>query len=238
MTIYDALGGDYDRLINWNKRLARDLPLILDFAREAGAGGVLDAACGTGRLSWALAAEGLQVVGLDASEAVLEKARGQSGRGATPRFVAGDLRALDTAGTGFDLVLILGNSPAYLRTEADLQACLDSAARALRPSGRLLAQVVNGARIGQTRRLPGRAEDAPRLDRVQERIDADHYRLRVEAVAGDRAEVLGEDTLRDWRREALDRAASAFSRRTFYGSLARAPWDPQSASDLVLFAQR
>jgi SAM-dependent methyltransferase len=49
---------------------------------------VIDAGCGTGRLSAALAARGFRVIGLDRSDALIDQARGKT-TGA--RFVCGDL---------------------------------------------------------------------------------------------------------------------------------------------------
>lgn len=51
-----------------------DLGLYLDLARQHG-DPVLDAGCGTGRVTAALAAAGYRVIGLDASAAMLDRAR-------------------------------------------------------------------------------------------------------------------------------------------------------------------
>jgi SAM-dependent methyltransferase len=46
--LYDALSDDYDRFVNWEDRLAYEMPFIEQALHEADARRVLDVACGTG----------------------------------------------------------------------------------------------------------------------------------------------------------------------------------------------
>src|ERR1035437_112761 len=64
----------YDAVINWEKRLARELPLLVELARRAG-GRVLVPACGTGGHVVALARQGFDVLGFDADEGMVETTR-------------------------------------------------------------------------------------------------------------------------------------------------------------------
>src|ERR1035438_1658218 len=64
----------YDAVINWEKRLARELPLLAGLARPAG-GRVLVPACGTGGHVVALAQQGFNVLGFDADEGMVETTR-------------------------------------------------------------------------------------------------------------------------------------------------------------------
>ena len=91
---------------------------------------VLDACCGTGDLALAALEAGGDVIGLDFSERMLERARRKS---AGIEWVRGDLLALpfpdecfDTATVGFGI-----------RNVEDLEAGLRELARVLRPEGRL-----------------------------------------------------------------------------------------------------
>ena len=54
----------YDAVMNWEKRLGREMPLLEELAREAGPK-VLVPACGTGGHVGALAERGFQVLGFD-----------------------------------------------------------------------------------------------------------------------------------------------------------------------------
>jgi len=76
---YDAVADDYARqLPGLEAETALDVALLHDFADRcatAAAGPVLDAGCGTGRLSAHLAGRGLDVVGVDGSAGMVAVAR-------------------------------------------------------------------------------------------------------------------------------------------------------------------
>ena len=97
--LYDALASDYDRFVNWEGRLAHELPFLDRLLTEQGAVRVLDTACGTGHHALALAQRGYQVVGVDLSEAMIEQARINASRAGLPVEFAvagfGELALLD-----------------------------------------------------------------------------------------------------------------------------------------------
>jgi SAM-dependent methyltransferase len=94
---------------------------------------VLDAPCGTGRISSKLAARGYSVVGVDRTERFLVAARE---RADGVRYEMGDMRDLAFDG-GFDAVVCYWGSFGYFDRDGDL-AQARSAARALEPGGRYL----------------------------------------------------------------------------------------------------
>jgi demethylmenaquinone methyltransferase/2-methoxy-6-polyprenyl-1,4-benzoquinol methylase len=91
---------------------------------------VLDACCGTGDLALAARAHGADVVGLDFSERMLERARAKSGN---VEWVCGDVLALPFDGESFDAVTVGFG----VRNVDDLEAGLRELRRVLRPGGRL-----------------------------------------------------------------------------------------------------
>ena len=111
-------------------------------AAETG-GPVLELACGTGRLTIPLAGDGHEVVGLDASPAMLAAARTKAdtvGDGLT--FVEADMRAFDL-GRRFALIVLSCNSLAHMTRTEDLRACLAAVRRHLAPGGLFAFDVVN-----------------------------------------------------------------------------------------------
>lgn len=94
---------------------------------------VLDVGCGPGRHSRALAARGIEVVGVDISPRFIEIAGEGAPAGAT--FVVGDARTLPFS-DGFDVVISLCQGGFGL-VGGDDATVLDGMARALRPEGRL-----------------------------------------------------------------------------------------------------
>ncbi len=91
---------------------------------------VLDACCGTGDLALACREAGGDVVGLDFSERMLERARRKSD---AIEWVRGDLLELPFADESFDAATVGFG----IRNVQDLEAGLRELARVLRPGGRV-----------------------------------------------------------------------------------------------------
>lgn len=92
---------------------------------------LLDVGCGQGRLTRALAGPGREVLGIDLSPAMVERARGLGGAGL--RYECGDFMALALPAAGFDCIVTaatLHHLPAA--------AALDKMAALLAPGGRLV----------------------------------------------------------------------------------------------------
>ena len=98
---------------------------------------LLDVGCGTGDAAISLADDlgsTGEVVGVDASEAMLAVARDRASTAACPtHFVAGDAMALDEPNDSFDAV----RSERTLQWLGDPAAAIEEMARVLRPSGRI-----------------------------------------------------------------------------------------------------
>jgi glycine/sarcosine N-methyltransferase len=146
--MYDAFSTDYDRFVNWNNRLAVELPWIeqqlqiLQTPNQAPAR-VLDAACGTGMHAIALAQRGYAAAGADLSPAMVERARQNAARaGVSVRFEAAGFGGLaQTFGKGgFDAVLCLGNSLPHVLSPGELAGAVEDFAACLRPGGLLIVQ--------------------------------------------------------------------------------------------------
>ena len=140
--MYDDFSADYDRFVNWPGRLAAELPFIERTLKATEARRVLDAACGTGMHTLALAQRGYEAVGADLSAGMIEQARANAASASIEaRFEAAGFGELaERVGTGFDAVLCLGNSLPHLLTAADLASALADFAACLRPGGLLLIQ--------------------------------------------------------------------------------------------------
>jgi glycine/sarcosine N-methyltransferase len=138
---YDRLGPLFDVMTDWEARLKQEGPFLKSHLESIGAKRVLDAACGTGGHSKALAGWGYDVVGADVSPRMIELASAHPG---IP-FVVTDLAALPThfpAGS-FDAVLCLGNSLPHLLSDTELAGGIAGMAAVLRPGGMLITQNLN-----------------------------------------------------------------------------------------------
>ena len=112
----------------------------LDFYRELivpsplTAQGVLEIACGTGRVAMQLAKDGVDVTGLDISPELLQMARGKSSGMANVHWVLGDLRTFEI-GRKFGFIISPGHSFQFMTTPDDQVRCLEQIKRHLVPGG-------------------------------------------------------------------------------------------------------
>ena len=123
---------------------AGEIEFYLELAREAGDRSLptLELACGSGRIAVPLAREGVRLVGLDNSPAMLARAREKSAGLAGVEWVEGDMRSFGLGKT-FGLVIIPVASLQPLLTTEDQMACLRCAHRHLAPGGRLALELDN-----------------------------------------------------------------------------------------------
>ena len=121
---------DYRRMVRWPERIEREWPFL---RRALGPRGrLLDLGCGTGEHSRFLAAQGFEVVGIDASPTMIAKAT-DTPVPANLRFIEGDISEVATLVDGpFDGAICLGNTLPHLqdrRALANLAAGLRSLLR-------------------------------------------------------------------------------------------------------------
>jgi SAM-dependent methyltransferase len=111
-------------------------------ARQTG-GPVLELACGTGRLTIPLALAGHEVMGLDASSAMLRSARAKARAADVDiTFVKADMRRF-ALHRRFPLIIMTCNSLAHLTLTEELRECLAGVNRHLAPGGLFAFDVVN-----------------------------------------------------------------------------------------------
>ncbi len=142
MNIYDTLSVDYDRFVNWERRLAAELPFIEQALEEVGACRVVDVACGTGQHAIALAQRGYQLVGVDVSAAMIAQAQQNAqAAGVQVSFTVAGFGELATRQfSPFDALLCLGSSLPHIASPAELLPTLRDMAAVLRPGGLLIVQ--------------------------------------------------------------------------------------------------
>ncbi|MDH3744272.1 MAG: class I SAM-dependent methyltransferase [Acidobacteriota bacterium] len=101
-----------------------DSGLLAGLLEEAPSRRVLDLGCGDGRHARLLAEQGCQVVGIDASEAAIERARAH-GVPEGVEFLLGEMGAVEGFVRGhFGLAICLGNTLSYLLNAESLSRML------------------------------------------------------------------------------------------------------------------
>ena len=136
----DAIADVYD---DWYGDLAdtdEAVHALLALARRVEATRVLELGVGSGRLALPLAANDLEVWGVDASTAMVERLRAKPG-GADIRVAIGDMAALDLSAiadgpnTRFGVVFVAINTFFNLTTAEAQQQCLQRVGEVLAPGG-------------------------------------------------------------------------------------------------------
>jgi glycine/sarcosine N-methyltransferase len=250
--LYDNLAVDYDRFVNWEARLAHELPFFLTLFDQAGVQRVLDAACGTGHHAIALARHGYDVVGADLSPAMVELAReNAAAAGVTVRFVQaglGELSGIEPGAKGnFDAVLCLGNSLPHLLSRDAVTATLADFAAVLRPGGLLVVQNRNFDKIWaeKQRFMPPQAHRDGSGEWIFvrfydfEEMEVVFNMVRLRRTPEGWAQDVDATRLRPIFRDemALGLREAGFDRVELYGGYDRSAFDPQMSGDLLAVAQ-
>ncbi len=142
---YDALAPLFDTMTDWEARLRAEGPFLRQVLEAGKARLVLDAACGSGGHTLALARWGYTVAGADASPGMIALARAKAAaEDLHARFAVADLADLPRLfADPYDAVLCLGNSLPHLLSQEALVAALRGMAAVLRPGGILVLQNLN-----------------------------------------------------------------------------------------------
>jgi 2-polyprenyl-3-methyl-5-hydroxy-6-metoxy-1,4-benzoquinol methylase len=191
----EARAASYDRL---HGRRFEEVPVavavLADLHREAAAGDgsgapALELGVGTGRLALPLAAEGVEVWGIDASEPMLERLRAKPGADAV-KVVVGDFGDISALVDGpFSLVFVAFNTLFELDDQDAQVRCLQAVSERLTPGGMLLVEALapDLTRLDQTlHALSAEADEvvlqATRHDPVAQRVTGADITVTAEGV--------------------------------------------------------
>jgi SAM-dependent methyltransferase len=247
----------YDAVIDWKKRLAREMPLLEELARPA-SGRVLVPACGTGGHVVALAQQGFHVLGFDADAGMVEFTRSRiEGAAAAISSAHGKaevkLLTMEAAGDlppEFTAAFCLGNALPGLSAEGQLLAALSGVAKALRPGGIFLTQNLNydlrwQQRVSQFPLLTG---ETPREEVLLVKVaeyHEDYTNFHAMFLAREKPAGKWQSHPRTSRQlplfqELITRLAAqaGLGEFQFWGDFARTPFDREGSHDLILAARK
>jgi SAM-dependent methyltransferase len=218
MSAYDRIARLYDP---WSASVVEDVSFYLERARRSG-GPVVELGVGTGRIAIPLAADGVEVIGVDSSEGMLAVARERAAlAGVEVDLRFGDLRDPPVEGP-VPLVLAPFRSLLHMETGADRTAAVRAVHQLLEPGGRFVFDVFNpgGEDIAETHgrwleREPGIFERADWNERTRTLI----LRVRGEGMESELS--LAWISVGEWR-ELL--GAEGFVVEGLYGWFDETPW--------------
>jgi SAM-dependent methyltransferase len=159
---------------------------VVDFLAElAGDGAVLELGIGTGRIAIPLAQRGVQVHGVDLSEAMVARLRAKPGAEKI-EITIGDFATTSIEGT-FSLAYLVFNTIGNLTSQDEQVACFQNVAAHLEPGGRFVIETgVPGLRRlspGETFRLFDVSDThlgIDEYDAVSQRLVSHHYNRRLD----------------------------------------------------------
>ncbi len=181
---YQGLAPIYDYVmahVDYGQWAAYIQALLARFAPTATR--VVDLACGTGNMSFAIHRLGYEVTGVDCSEAMLEVAREKSA-GTSVEFAQQDLRQLGGLGP-FDAATCLYDSFNYLLAPADIDAALRGALGIVQPGGLFVFDICTERNslhyfrdMRHSERGPGFSYERHSIYDPARRLQRNHFRIR------------------------------------------------------------
>lgn len=258
-TTYDDFSQDYDRFVNWESRLAAEMPFLEELLGQVNTGqaqplSVLDAACGTGRHAIALALKGYRAAGADYSQGMVAAAQANAkSQGVQMVFKQAGFSEIrhafeQDANFPFDAITCFGNSLPHLTSREAIKEALQDFADSLRPGGLLVLQNRNfDAVMAKRERWIGpQSYSENGSDWLFLRfydfdpdglISFNIVRLKREA-GGEWKQALSTvrlyPLLKEEMLELLDE--TGFSQVALYGMMKDIPFDPMTSENLVIAA--
>lgn len=248
-SLYETLGGQYDEMISWDARYAREAAFFQELFAKERVRRVLDAACGTGMHARWFAQWGLEVVAADPSPAMLATAA-QNTSGLPVSLIQAAFGSLhSTAGGGFDAVVCLGNSLPHAVTDDELRTALADFREALRAGGILVVHNNNYDRILRRRErfMPLASRKTPDGQKLFLRFfdfPTEPGPLRFNVViltegprgwSMDVSTALHRPLLRSEMQSAL--AAARFGDLAFHGAFTGEPFSEEESDNLIVVSR-
>jgi SAM-dependent methyltransferase len=211
---------------------------------------VLDLGCGSGRATALLAPAATEVVGIDLSPELLDRARVRLASCSNVRLVRADMREF-AFGQGFDLIVAANDPFSHLLADADRARTLDLVARHLAPGGRFVLDALwlPPAAEAAMAHLDGRVQlracslDGQTLRIVEtwrQGVDSGRCQARYEYHLPDREPVVAAFEARAWSPVDLTDALCAAGLKVVdrWGDYDRSPWDESTSNHLIVTAVR
>lgn len=236
-TYGERIAGEYDDFFG----AVFDVDATVDFLTELADGGpCLELAIGTGRIALPLAARGLDVRGIDASTAMVDRLKQKPGGDRIPVSIA-DFADVDVEGT-FTVVFVVFNTFFALTTQDDQIRCFQNVAKHLTENGVFVIEafVPDPTRFNQHQRMQVDSVDvdeaileASRHDPVHQRVDSQ----RIVVSSGD-IRMYPVRLRYAWPAE-LDLMArlAALQLRERWGGWRREPFDSRSTSHVSVYGR-
>lgn len=231
--------------------MEREKPFFRKIFQDAGAGRILDIACGTGQHAIMFSSWGLLVSASDASDEMVALARENSVKAkAEVEFAVAGLSEVDKFfSPGFDLITCIGNSLPHVRSYEELTKVADAVSNLLRDEGTFTLQIRNYKRVYEKNEkfmpvnsyVDGEKEYIYlRITELEEEWITFYIIVLEKNHLGEGSYRLFSEKLKPWM---FDDIAGALTKaglniKGVYGNMKFDPFDPLESTDLVITAQK
>jgi len=236
-------GRHYD---HFHKDFVSDIPFWIKQAQMCG-GPILELACGTGRITIPIASKNFEVTGLDLSETMLAQARKKGlNEKVDVEWIHADCRNFHLNKL-FGLVIFPFNSMSHLHTLDDIEPCLLSVHKHLKPEGRFIIDVFNPYLSLLTRdaskRYPLTTYDDPDGNGAVEITESNIYddsaqinRITMYYKVGDLEERADELNMRIFFPQEVDAILkyNGFTIENKFGDFKENPFEPGSPKQIII----
>ncbi|PIP74362.1 MAG: hypothetical protein CO135_03985 [Candidatus Levybacteria bacterium CG_4_9_14_3_um_filter_35_16] len=260
-SFYDWMAGYYDVFNDWDQRLFQELPNLIKLLKREKVRKVIDVGSSTGEHIMALAKDGFELVGLDASavmhkyatkkrEKLLEKIKGKV------KFIKGNYRSVThQLDRDFDCAIFMGDALAHVK-ETDPNIIENIAGILKERKSMMIFQIINMEKIFKknngfkdfvVRDLPGNHKIAFLTYYTRRKKGKNNISTRaVFEFDGEKWSEKGVHTKKivEITKESLQKTLEklGFSKITFYGSdsfdLFKGKFDPKESDWLNVVAKR
>lgn len=257
---YDELSEDYADMIDFHTRIESEKKIFEKIISDYNIKRCLDAGCGAGIHSIILSKLGVDVVGIDISQAMIEKARelAQTFNSSAKFDVLDFSQIKERYKEEFDLVLCIGNTLVHLLSEKDLLIALRNFYNALKKDGILIVQILNYDKImGNEERIINVRETpakifvrfydfeptiigSPSLRVFEIRKDFLKFNVLVVDKTKNYSHKLITTRIKPIKSEELCKKIKmvGFKKFDLYGNLEGEEFDPKNSKNIVLFANK
>ncbi len=246
MGFYEEIAGYYDTMTRFQERIADETAMLKAWIERYQFRSVADIACGTGLHAIILSQLGIQTVGADISERMLEMARVHALEiGVETTWIHSSMEEARFKIQGeYDAVFCLGNSLPHLLNHTALLSAIKSFCRLLSPGGIVVLQLLNYHRIlAEQQRIIGiHRQGTTEFVRFYD-FYSDRIRFNVLSIGWQNrspVHTLNSTPLYPYQKDELESALAkqGFGEFEYYGTMTFQPFEELSSPNLVLVARK
>ncbi|AEF84223.1 putative methyltransferase type 11 [Treponema primitia ZAS-2] len=197
---YEDLLEYYDELFPVEKKRMEFIEFLTKNLDPSRPFRVLDIGCATGTTALYLARQGMDLVGIDVNETMIQSANRRNREPkSNARFFCMDMRACRSyfPAASFDMILCLGNSLACLNSKGEIDSLFRQVRELLVQDGVFVFELLNYDRIvvGKSGEIPPKETVRVNLTQRYNTIPDGHIRLSTAVLSLNGYPVFSEDTL-------------------------------------------